>query len=364
MVAVVAGEVWPPVAGNLYCSMIDACLEMFDVRRAHEWTEALGAWWQQQPEMVTFTGQCLVHRAEILQLHGAWAEALAEAERAGERLAHAADRYATGAALYRQAELHRVRGELAAAEDAYRAGEPVGSGPRCRDWRCCSWRRAGLRRLRRPAAARSTETTDRLRRAKLLPAHVEIMLASGDGSAARDAATELAGIAERCWRGGATGGGRPRPRGGAAGRGRRAQARWSRCGAAGSHGRTWTRRTRQRRSACSSPGLPRARRRRVRRAGARGCSTRLRPAWRCARPCSGASLTRAPAGGAAHGLSARELEVLRLVATGRSNRAIAADLVLAEKTIDRHVTNIFTKLGVSSRTAATAYAYEHHLLAP
>ena len=76
------------------------------------------------------------------------------------------------------------------------------------------------------------------------------------------------------------------------------------------------------------------------------------------------TLSTAPDGGATHGLSARELQVLRLVATGRSNRAIAADLVLAEKTVDRHVTNIFTKLGVSSRTAATAYAYEHHLLSP
>ena len=76
MVAVVAGEVWPPVAGNVYCSMIDACLEMFDLRRAQEWTSALTAWWERQPDLATFTGQCLIHRAEILQLHGAWPEAL------------------------------------------------------------------------------------------------------------------------------------------------------------------------------------------------------------------------------------------------------------------------------------------------
>jgi DNA-binding NarL/FixJ family response regulator len=63
-----------------------------------------------------------------------------------------------------------------------------------------------------------------------------------------------------------------------------------------------------------------------------------------------------------HGLTARELQVLRLVAAGNTNHAIASELVLAEKTVDRHVSNIYTKLGVSSRAAATAYAYQHRLL--
>jgi ATP/maltotriose-dependent transcriptional regulator MalT len=69
-----------------------------------------------------------------------------------------------------------------------------------------------------------------------------------------------------------------------------------------------------------------------------------------------------PIAAAEHGLTSRELEVLRLVAAGKTNHAIATDLVIADKTVDRHVTNIFTKLGVSSRAAATAYAYQHRLL--
>ena len=81
MISVLTGEVWQPVAGNIYCSMIDACLEISDLRRADEWTTALAAWWAKQPDLVTFTGQCLIHRAEIMQLHGAWPEAVEETRR-------------------------------------------------------------------------------------------------------------------------------------------------------------------------------------------------------------------------------------------------------------------------------------------
>ena len=193
MISVVTGEVWHPVAGNIYCSMIDACLEISDLRRADEWTTALMAWWANQPDLVTFTGQCLIHRAEIMQLHGAWPEAVEETRRACERLAHAADRYTTGAAIYRQAEIHRARGDLTAAENAFREATEWGHDAQ-----------PGLALLRlaqgeTEAAAGAirrvvTETTDRLRRAKLLPAHVEIMLAAGDISAAREAADELGEI--------------------------------------------------------------------------------------------------------------------------------------------------------------------------
>ena len=196
MVAVVAGELSPVVVGTVYCSMLEGCQEVLEWRRAREWTEALTAWCGKQPEMVTFSGRCLVHRAEILHLHGAWPEAVEEARRAGERLAHAADSWASGGAFYRQGEVYRVLGDFTAAEDAYQQASRSGVEPQ-----------PGLALLRlaqgRTDAAQAAsrrvvaETTEGFRRARLLPAQVEIMLAVGDVQAARDAAGELAEIAER-----------------------------------------------------------------------------------------------------------------------------------------------------------------------
>ena len=194
MVAVVSGELSAPVAGAVYCSVLDACQESLEWRRAQEWTAALAAWCDKQPDMVTFTGQCLVHRAEILQLHGAWPEAVEEARQAGERLAQGADSYAIGAALYRQAEVYRVLGDFTAADDAYQQASRRGLEPQ-----------PGLALLRlaqgraevAAAAIRRVvaETSATFRRARLLPAQVEILLAVGEVKAAADAAGELAEIA-------------------------------------------------------------------------------------------------------------------------------------------------------------------------
>ena len=176
--------------------MINACQELCDLRRADEWTAALEVWWRQQPDLRTFSGQCLIHRAEIMQRHGDWQEAVEEAKHACERLAHAVDKHASGAAWYRLGEdLPGPGGDFAAAEDAYREATQWGhdAQPGLALLRLSSGQRdAAGRSIRRVAE----DTTDPLRRAKVLPALVEIMLAVGDATAARTAAVEIDGIAD------------------------------------------------------------------------------------------------------------------------------------------------------------------------
>jgi DNA-binding CsgD family transcriptional regulator len=361
MVAVVAGELSPPVAGAVYCSVIDACHEVQEWRRAHEWTTALAAWCGKHPDMVTFTGQCLVHRAEILQLHGAWPQAVEEAKRAGERLVQGADSWAIGAACYRQAELHRVLGDFTAAEDAYRQASRSGLEPQ-----------PGLALLRlaqgkidvAEAAIRRVvaETSEGFRRAQLLPAQVEIMLAVGDVPAARHAADELTGLAERY------------------------DTPALRAVAGHAHGAVLLAEGDARAAVVALRGAWKVWREleapyeaaRVRVLVGLGCrtlgdeetATMELDAARGVFAQLGAlpdldrlaTLDRRRPASKRHGLTARELQVLRLVAAGKTNHAIATDLVLAEKTVDRHVSNIYLKLGVSSRAAATAYAYQHRLL--
>jgi DNA-binding NarL/FixJ family response regulator len=311
--------------------------------------------------MVTFTGQCLVHRAELLRLGGAWAEAVDAARRAAERLVEADDEQAVGGACYQQAEAHRVLGELEAAEAADRQAARRGREPQ-----------PGLALLRlaqgRTDAAEAAmrralgETGDRLARARLLPAAVEILLAAGDTAAAGEAADELAGTAAAYG---------TQALAAAAG-----HAKGAVLLAAGDPGaavpalraawRAWREleapyeaaRTRLLLGlACRALGDEDAAAMEL--ADARAELTRLGAAPDLER------LERLAGTGpdrAAGGLTGRELQVLRLVAAGETNHAIASALHLADKTVDRHVTNIYAKLGVSSRAAATAYAYRHHLV--
>jgi DNA-binding CsgD family transcriptional regulator len=361
MVAVETGELSPIVVGDLYCTVLEGCQELFDLRRAQQWTAVLTGWCAAQPDLVPYRGQCLLHRAELMQLHGAWSDAMEEARRAYERFLQPAAHPAAGAAAYQLAELHRLRGEAAEAEEAYRLASRWGREPQ-----------PGLALLRlaqgQLAAARAAirrvldEAADRPARAALLPAAVEIALAGGDVPAARAAADELARVAEEL--------DAPLLRATAAaadgavllGQG---DARAALAALRGAW-TAWQELEAPYEAARARVGIGLACRElgdqdsaAMELDGARWVFQQLGAAQELARVEALAGRGRA---GAAGGLTAREVQVLRLVATGRTNRVIAAELVLSERTVDRHVSNIFTKLGVSSRAAATAWAYEHQLV--
>ncbi|HEX6115820.1 MAG TPA: response regulator transcription factor [Solirubrobacterales bacterium] len=360
MVAASAGELSPIVTGLVYCGVIDGCQEIYELPRAREWTEVLTSWCDAQPEMVAFTGRCLIHRAEIMQVSGAWERALEEARRAGERCARATNRIAAGEARYRQGEVLRLRGESEAAEEAYREANRCGREPQ-----------PGLALLRlaegRTEAALATirrvlaEQTEPLRRAGLMPAFVEITLAAGDRDSARRACDELEEIlksyesptleamAAHCRGATLLADGEPEA---ALVPLRRSAHAWQELGAPYEAARARVLVG----SACRALGDDDAAAFEL--DAALEAFERLGARVDLATHSSADSA--APEG--AHGLSAREFEVLRLVAAGETNKAIAAQLVISERTVDRHVSNIFAKLGVSSRAAATAFAYEHELV--
>ncbi len=357
MVAVCAGELSPIVTGLVYCSAIDGCHVNHELGRAQEWTAALARWCDAQPDMVAFTGRCLVHRSELLQLHGAWDEALAEAQRAARRAAHPSGAGAAAEAAYREGEIARLRGDHAGAEAAYLRAGHAGSEPQ-----------PGLALLRlaqgrTEAAAAAIEralagTRDPQRRAGLLPAAVEIALAAGDDAAARAACAELEAIAAPYRRElldarVAHARGTLALAGGDAAAAladlRDAQQRWRALEAPYEVARS----RELLGLACRALGDDEAARLEL--DAARAEFARLGAAPDRMR--AETALGRDPLG-----LSARELEVLRRVAAGDTNRAIAAALVLSDRTVDRHVSNIFAKLGVSTRAAATARAYERGLV--
>ncbi|MFD4180679.1 LuxR C-terminal-related transcriptional regulator [Rhodococcus sp. NPDC058514] len=360
MIAVTSGETNPIATGIIYCAVILACQDVFDLHRAQEWTEALDRWSGPQPGLVPFRGQCLVHRSQLMQLRGAWADALAEARLARDRLSAPYGQPAVGMAFYQLAELHRLRGEFDEAEEAYRAAGEWAREPQpglALLWLAQGRLDAALNAIRRVL----DEGQDRTTRSKMLPAFVDIALSAGQVPAARQAADELSQIAVdldapllHAISARATGAvllaeGEARA---AAEELRRSWRIWQDLEAPYEVAQVRVL------IGLAYRELGDVETANSELAAAAGVFERLGAGPDLARV-QRLSTKGATAEG---GLTGRELQVLALAATGKTNREIAEELVLSEHTIRRHLQNVFTKIGVSSRAAATAYAFRHDLV--
>lgn len=367
LVAVTSERASAIVAGIVYCAVIETCHAVFDLRRAHEWTEALDAWCATQPDLVPYRGDCLVHRSEILRLHGDWSDALGEARDACTRLAEPDGQPALGAAYYQLAELHRLRGALDDAERAYETASAHGHSPQPG---LALLRLAGgdvgaaAGAIRRVLGELRELPPNAPRRPRVLDAATEILLLAGDLDAAGAAASDLREYA-------------------AAADG---DAPYLDAMAAHATGSVLLARSepadalvplRRARTIWRSEGAPYE----AARAGVRiGCACRalgdedtgsleLRSARQVFDDLGAVAdlaavdgLLDVPGPASDHPLSPRELEVLQLVVAGETNRAIADALTISERTVDRHVSNMLTKMGVPTRAAATAWAYRHGLV--
>jgi DNA-binding CsgD family transcriptional regulator len=357
MLAAARGELGPDTTGWVYCSVIAACHQLGDLERAAEWTAALSQWCQEEPFSV-YPGLCRVHRAEIMDLGGAWAHAEEEARRACE-----AGPEAARGGYYEIGDIRRRLGDLQGAEDAFRRADELGREPQpgLAMLRLAQGRvEAAAAAIKRALAA---QAGDRLARAKLLPAQVQIALAAGDLGAARAAAEELAGVAHEYGSSGLraaalTASGRlqlAEQDAGAACRSlRQALMQWQEL-----HIPYEVATTRLLLGlACRAAGDEEA---------AASCFEATAASFEQLGAAVDARQTEDLLGGKEvaplpGGVTGREAEVLRLVAAGKSNKDIAAELHLSPRTVAHHIDSIFTKLGVSSRAAATAYAYEHGLV--
>lgn len=356
-----SGRLSPIVTGVVYCEIVASCCRVLEMVRAREWTAILDDWCRRNPQAKAFNGVCKMHRAEVLQLEGNWSEAFAEAERAGHGLEGTTEQTAIANAAYRRGEILRLRGDYHAADAEYRLAGERGIDPQ-----------PGLALLRlaqgkhQEALAmiqRALQTAGDLpRRCALLPAGIELSIACDDLDTAECLCSEMEEIAKGF-------GTEVLTRVADQGRGSLALARrafadavpvlirarqyWLEFGAPYLVARLRVDIAR----ACTELGDLEsaameldAAEKLFHELGAEPDLARIRTLWANSQP-SGSDI-----------LTAREREVLALMAAGDSNRTIAGELGLSPKTVNRHVENIFDKLGVSSRAAAVAKALKSGMI--
>lgn len=365
MIALLSHGRSPEVFGNVYCTAIEGCQEVRELGRVAEWTSGLARWCDAHPSLVAFTGQCSLHRGQILAGRGAFREAVDEFDSAIERYGRVGTLDAIGQVAYERGEVLRTLGDLDAAEASFRLAGEHGFDPQ--PGLALLWVDRGELGAAAGAAGRLlAEVQAPLDRVRILPGLIRVLLACGEVDAARSCARELdvlavefafdavraaaasAAAAVEIADGDPTG---------ALPYARKARALWTRLEdpyAAGlaqadigrallALGDESSARVEVEAARAALAGL--------------GATPAAEAIVRLLEPTP-------PAAAAGHpgGLSEREAQVLRLVAVGRSNQQIAGTLVISERTVARHLSNIFTKLGVGSRTAAAAYAYEHGLV--
>lgn len=361
MVTIETEEVFPLLKGIVYCAVIETCRKVWDLERAQEWTAALTRWCEAQPDLVPFRGECLVRRAEIFQFHGEWPKALEETKDACNLLTQRRVEPAAAEAYYRQAELHRLIGNYKEAEDCCHEAAKRGRNPQPA--------LALLRLAQRQTNAAETsirntlqETKDPKRRAELLPAAVDILIASKRTEDALEAGQELCGIARdfnvpyllamcsHCLGKVLFVKGSLRP---ALDHLQKALKFWNALNfpyeSAASRelkGLVYQELNDKDNAAAALMAAKWV----YEQLGALPDLERVN------------HLLKKDRHSGTHGLSLRELQVLRLVISGKTNKAIADALFISERTVDRHVSNIFNKLGVSSRVEATAFAFTNQLL--
>ena len=358
MIAVRAGEVSPDWAGNFYCQVMALCHELADPRRAREWTEATERWCGQFTSAAMFAGICRVHRAQLRQFGGEWSQAEAEARRVCHELADM-NVSVVAEGYYQVGEIRRGRGDLAGAEDSYRRSHELGRDPQpgLAMLRLAQGRIAAASASIRAALA--TQPDDRLARARLRAAQAEIALAAGELDLAWEASTEVGQIAAAYASPGHAATARHLIGATLLAHGQPAEALVE----LGAAGQAWhdldapchAARVRLL-SAEAYRALGDEDRAGLELDAAAAVFDRLGAVADAKRVAELRGRAVLP-----DGLTPREAEVLALIAAGLTNREVAAELVVNEKTVARHLANVFTKLDLSTRTAAAAYAFEHGL---